>query len=218
MLSSMSFYEFLSGKTVMNVKREKLSKVFDNAGKINYNVLRSVCKGYVMKLDLGKIINVPGESISFDFAMDLRDMEHNFSKPAGEPVLVSGRVVNSAGVLNLHMLIQTELSCVCDRCTKQFPLSKEVVSDSVIAEESNDSDDIILMTDGAVDLYEIAETAFILSLDSKTLCSEDCKGLCHRCGADLNLGPCDCEEDGDPRLAVFRELLKEKQEKQEKQE
>ena len=41
-------------------------------------------------------------------------------------------------------------------------------------------------------------TAFILGMDTKTLCSEDCKGLCPRCGADLNLGPCSCKKEVDP--------------------
>lgn len=48
---------------------------------------------------------------------------------------------------------------------------------------------------------------FVLSLPVKPVCSEDCKGLCAECGADLNKGECDCEQDkGDPRLAVFRNL------------
>ena len=37
--------------------------------------------------------------------------------------------------------------------------------------------------------------------------SEDCKGLCSRCGADLNLGPCACGKEIDPRLAVLSQLL-----------
>ena len=61
--------------------------------------------------------------------------------------------------------------------------------------------------DGAVDAEEVARTAFILGMDSKFLCSEDCKGLCPTCGADLNLGPCGCRKEVDPRLAVLAQLL-----------
>ena len=32
----------------------------------------------------------------------------------------------------------------------------------------------------------------LLSLPSRTLCKEDCKGLCPRCGQNLNLAPCNC--------------------------
>ena len=64
------------------------------------------------------------------------------------------------------------------------------------------------MENDAFDLGDLARTAFILDMDTKTLCSEDCKGLCPRCGADLNQGPCSCKKkDVDPRLAVLAKLL-----------
>ena len=70
--------------------------------------------------------------------------------------------------------------------------------------------DIVLLEAGRVDAGELARTAFILGMDTKTLCSEDCKGLCPRCGADLNLGPCSCKKETDPRLAVLAKLLENK--------
>ena len=61
----------------------------------------------------------------------------------------------------------------------------------MLAEElqNEENDEIVLLEDGMVDVGDLARTAFILDMDTKTLCSEDCKGLCPRCGADLNLGP-----------------------------
>ena len=64
-----------------------------------------------------------------------------------------------------------------------------------------------LFEGGMLDLDEVATTAFVLDMDTKNLCSEDCKGLCGRCGADLNLGPCTCKSDVDPRLAALAQLL-----------
>ena len=57
------------------------------------------------------------------------------------------------------------------------------------------------------DLDDILTTAVVLNMDSKLLCSEDCKGLCPKCGADLNLGPCGCKPEMDPRLAVLQQFL-----------
>ena len=48
-------------------------------------------------------------------------------------------------------------------------------------------------------------------MDSRFLCREDCKGLCPKCGKDLNDGPCKCGEDQDPRLAVLAQLLENNQ-------
>ena len=36
---------------------------------------------------------------------------------------------------------------------------------------------------------------------------EDCKGLCSTCGKNLNLGPCGCRKQIDPRFAVLEQLL-----------
>ena len=42
----------------------------------------------------------------------------------------------------------------------------------------------------------------------RVLCSEDCKGLCPKCGRDLNEGECGCDlKEPDPRLAVLAQLL-----------
>ena len=43
-----------------------------------------------------------------------------------------------------------------------------------------------------VDLEPLAHEALTLSLPLAPLCQEDCRGLCPTCGADLNLGDCDC--------------------------
>ena len=54
---------------------------------------------------------------------------------------------------------------------------------------------------------ELARTAFILGMDTKTLCSEDCKGICPGCGVNLNQGSCTCKKETDPRLAALAKLL-----------
>jgi len=38
----------------------------------------------------------------------------------------------------------------------------------------------------------------LLSLPSRTLCKEDCKGLCPRCGQNLNLATCSCNTSSEP--------------------
>ena len=53
----------------------------------------------------------------------------------------------------------------------------------------------------------VKTTCFILDMESKFLCREDCKGLCPVCGRNLNLGSCDCGKKIDPRFAVLEQLL-----------
>ncbi|HJV09433.1 MAG TPA: DUF177 domain-containing protein, partial [Acidimicrobiales bacterium] len=44
----------------------------------------------------------------------------------------------------------------------------------------------------SVDLEPLVREALVLDLPLAPLCEEDCRGLCPTCGADLNLGDCDC--------------------------
>ena len=70
-------------------------------------------------------------------------------------------------------------------------------------------DEVILLDSGNIDLSEVTDRAFVGSIPIKYLCSEDCKGLCSVCGANLNRESCSCEEDNiDPRLAKLKEFIK----------
>ena len=162
-----------------------------------------------MFFDVRSILHTPGKRLPFQFELDLSDMEFGGRYPVNKPVLVEGEVRNEATVLELEFTAKTTLDSVCDRCGKEFSQEKTVPFSCMLAEEleNGENDEIVLLEDGKVDLGELARMAFILGMDTKTLCSEDCKGLCPRCGADLNLGPCSCEKEVDPRLAVLAKLL-----------
>ena len=162
-----------------------------------------------MLLNVKPILNTPGKHLDFQFELDLSDVEFSGRYPISRPVAVSGEVRNTADILELTLNARTTLDAVCDRCGKEFKKAKNVSFACMLAEElqNEDNDEIVLLEDGVVDVGELARTAFILDMDTKTLCSEDCKGLCPRCGADLSLGPCSCKKETDPRLAVLAKLL-----------
>lgn len=174
-----------------------------------------------MRLDLRDIIHTPGASRDFGYELDLSLVELFGEKPFDRPVEISGTVRNMAGALELKGLAQSVLDVRCDRCLKPITVDLRVPVETLLAEElananDPDSDDIVLLEDGQADLDEIFTTACVLSLDSKHLCREDCKGLCPTCGKDLNEGPCRCGKELDPRLAVLAKLLdKEPQDKDE---
>ena len=163
-----------------------------------------------MRLDLRDVILVPDAEKSFQCQVDLSDLEFYGRKPIVRPVLAQGSVVNHTGALVLNGTARSELDLVCDRCGKEFSREKVVALDMLLADEleQEDSEDEIFLLDGnELDLDELVTTAFVLAMDTKNLCSEDCKGLCAKCGADLNLGPCGCRPEVDPRLAALAQLL-----------
>jgi len=162
-----------------------------------------------MLLDLREILDLPGGKIPFDFEMDMSMFRFEGVKEFLTPVSVSGQVENRAGMLTLEARLTCELTCVCARCLKEFPKHLALRTYCFLAEELQDEDnvDIYILDHGCADLDEIAGTAFVLSMEQRFLCSEDCRGLCPKCGKDLNDGPCDCKDEGDPRLAVLGQLL-----------
>ncbi|MBQ2830724.1 MAG: DUF177 domain-containing protein [Oscillospiraceae bacterium] len=162
-----------------------------------------------MRLNVKRIINTPGERLDFRFEMDLSDVDFGGVCPAVRPVSVVGQVRNAAGVLLLDMEVATVLQSVCDRCAREFENDVSIPFSAMLAEqlENGENDEIVLLEGDEVDLGELARTVFILGMDTKTLCSEDCKGLCAKCGANLNDGPCSCKADIDPRWAALGALL-----------
>ena len=164
-----------------------------------------------MLLGLSKIIDCPGESISFSTSVDLRDLQYGESYPVSEPVLASGVVRNTAGVLMMTGSVHTTLHGVCDRCARDFDKDVDIPIDVVLvtelSNEENEDEWVFPLEGDNADLEDIVRTVFVLNMDSKLLCKDDCKGLCCQCGKNLNDGPCDCRKEPDPRFAALKQLL-----------
>ena len=169
-----------------------------------------------MKLNLKRFAQEPGAVLPFDFELDLSQVEWNGQRPFAHNLRITGRVRNMAGAMVLNAKLSSVLSLVCDRCAKSFEREKTVEYETLLAFElaNGESDDIVLLDgDGELDLDGLMKEVFLLEMDTKNLCSEDCKGLCSGCGADLNREPCRCKKEIDPRLAKLAQLLEDRGDK-----
>ena len=164
-----------------------------------------------MLLGLSKIIDCPGQSIPFSVSVDLSDLCYGVSYPVSEPVLAQGTVRNTAGVLMMEGQVRTTIHGICDRCAGSFgrevTFPIDVVLVTELANEENEDEWVFPLEGDSADLDDIVRTVFVLNLDSKLLCKEDCKGLCPKCGKNLNDGPCNCQKELDPRFAALKQLL-----------
>ena len=164
-----------------------------------------------MLLGLSKIMDTPGAVVPFSTSVDLSDLQYGNSYPVTEPVTAEGQVRNTAGVLVMTGSIQTTIHGTCDRCATefdreiQFPLDVVLVTE--LANEENEDEWVFPLEGDSADLDDVVRTVFVLNLDSKLLCKEDCQGLCCRCGKNLNDGPCSCQKELDPRFAALKQLL-----------
>ena len=164
-----------------------------------------------MLLDLKPILVTPGASLPFETSEDLSDLVFGSCKPADEPVLARGKVRNTAGVLELTGELSTTLHGVCDRCAAPFVREVMYPVEAILTADADSGDYespwVFPLEDDHADLDDILTTAFVLNMDSKLLCREDCKGVCFRCGKNLNEGPCGCKKEPDSRFAVLQQLL-----------
>ena len=164
-----------------------------------------------MLLDLKPILVTPGASLPFETHENLSDLVFGSCKPASKPVLAYGKVRNTAGVLELTGELSTMLHGVCDRCASEFTRAVQIPIHAVLVseEELEQAEDewVFGIHDGCADLTDIITTAFVLNMDSQLLCRPDCKGVCFRCGKNLNEGPCGCRKEPDSRFAVLQQLL-----------
>jgi uncharacterized protein len=115
--------------------------------------------------------------------------------------------------------LRTVLELTCSRCLEPFQQPVDATFDirylpqsenTGEAEGEVEEDDLsdAFYRDEQIDLRQLMEEQFYLALPMKPLHSEDCKGLCPNCGANLNETTCNCEVRWeDPRLAGLKALM-----------
>ena len=107
----------------------------------------------------------------------------------------------------------------CDRCLaevrREITAPMDIYYYIGVAESEGGDDDLEMRTiepeQDVIVLDEEVRQAIAIQVPLKTLCREECVGLCPRCGADLNTGDCGCQTDEiDPRWAKLAEAFKKK--------
>ena len=159
-----------------------------------------------MKLNLRKIIEVPGAKAPFSCELSTDGLDFPAVVGFDGNLVAEGEVVNTAGILELKGTVKAKMHCTCDRCGAPFDREKTVVINAGIATDDSE-EDLFEMVDDEIDLDEILYTSFVFDMDSKMLCKPDCAGLCDGCGANLNFEECRCKKKIDPRWAVLEQLL-----------
>jgi uncharacterized protein len=127
-------------------------------------------------------------------------------------VIVTGRL-SSAGEDRFYLSgrMTGDVAEECRRCltptTAHIDEELHLLFADASDEESDESDVYMLEPRATtVDLRPALREQWLLAVPGYALCREDCKGLCPRCGADLNVGPCGCTPAVDPRWAALRRV------------
>ena len=131
-----------------------------------------------------------------------------------------GELYREAGCIAFVGDIQSAVTLACGRCLESYALPMELhfnllyttAPEEAGRKESRLDEDSITLTnfDGVrIDLAALLTEQIYLGLPLKPLCRTDCRGLCARCGVNLNEGSCACEAGAsvDPRLRSLKTLF-----------
>ncbi len=167
-----------------------------------------------MLIDVSQILAEAGGVIRLDTPLDLPAVEfmgerYSFTAPAK----IKGEIFNNSKALELKAEAQLEFTARCSRCLEPVTVKQTVPINEAIVRGSedellSDDDDVIVMEGTAFELEDIVVSSFIMNVSGAYLCSDDCKGLCPKCGKNLNLGDCGCENtDIDPRWSGLVDIM-----------
>ena len=162
-----------------------------------------------MFIELEPIFNNEGSKFAFEYEIDCSSCEFGSRRPFVKPVKVSGLVGNFTGIVRLQAKACVEMVTECDRCACELKKQMTVPVEHILVTHLNDEENVefILIEKMRFALDPLVMEDIFLSLPAKILCNNDCKGICPKCGANLNDGQCSCPKSTDPRLDVLKQLL-----------
>ena len=163
-----------------------------------------------MQLDLKQVFQQEGLKLPFDWTLDLSAQEVYGALPFPRPVAITGTVENQDSVVRLRYHAVVEYQRECDRCldphTEVYKLDFEHMLTG--DDQGDGSDELVCIPDFRLDFDELAREDIVLEMPTKHLCRQECKGLCPKCGCNLNHSQCGCDlSEPDPRLAALNDLL-----------
>ena len=163
-----------------------------------------------MKISLKEVNSSAEQRVDFDYTADFSSEQVMGEYPFKGPFSIKGYVALKGDAGYLNGSIEGRVFTSCARCLKPVDYVCRADAEYYITDdiESDGMDDLLYIESDEIDLDEIFFQELLLNMKSTVLCSEDCKGLCPKCGANRNEHPCNClEGDDDNPFAALRDLF-----------
>jgi uncharacterized protein len=148
---------------------------------------------------------------AIDYTDDLRQVSPLPVKGAADLLVEHRDAGSQVNDIRLRAAYQGDFEILCARCVEPVPLPLSGEFDLLFRPEDVDANpgeraitpdetEIGYYQESGLSLEDVVREQVLLSLPGRTLCKEDCKGLCPRCGQNLNLATCSCgDAPADPR-------------------
>ncbi|MDD6037582.1 MAG: DUF177 domain-containing protein [bacterium] len=170
-----------------------------------------------MTLDISDVFSLENKEVTRKVHIDMETFQSRqgeFPIQSGEPFDL--QIVNVEGKrLQLSGETRVTVQIPCDRCLQEvthnisIEIEKEVPIKTDDTQQTEDDDEAeAYIEDGILDVDRLVYNEILVNWPAKILCKSDCKGICPKCGANLNLTTCDCEQgELDPRMAQFQDVF-----------
>jgi len=175
-------------------------------------------------------IKEDGLTLEFEKTVDtfpiLTEMVDNGECEFAAPLRTALRALRIGDLVEIDGDIETSVRLPCSRCLQPFetPLKSsfaltfmqqeaDVMEDTESQEVELNAEDmgIVYFQGEKINLKDAIQEQVVMEFPLRPLCKLNCKGLCPKCGTDLNEAPCDCEQRPSPgKFAVLKNLKLEK--------
>ena len=157
-------------------------------------------------LDLTEVLAAGGSSVQFSTECKL----DSSLLPYPNAELVKVELELAAQFLKPNVRIFGEIIChidgFCDKCLAKVSKTVSLDFDQIFYKDSSDEADAYVYFDSMLDITKAISDEIALSLPTAWLCNEDCKGLCPKCGVNLNEQQCDCDTSRENAFSVLKNI------------
>lgn len=170
-----------------------------------------------MLIDLSKVLTHEGKKLNIEmepagekFVCELGSFSYIEKTPVSLAIThTENQVLRLEG--NGHVAVWIP----CSRCLDPVKVSLDIDIDEKIDMKLSDQERVEALDESSyirnkeLDTDKLLHNEILIRWPMRVLCKEDCKGICSRCGANLNQGSCGCDTaDLDPRMAVISDIFK----------
>lgn len=168
-----------------------------------------------MKLDLRPMLRGEISRLPVNFSLDGNNIVIDNVAITSE-IQVNGSITDTAGYMRMALTVSFDYRGECARCLDEVKGAFEtefvrtVVNEGTLTEERllDNVDEYSVITGGFLNIDDELYEAIIFDFPSKLLCSDDCLGLCPKCGKKKKLGDCGCQtKEQDPRWAKLKSFF-----------
>ena len=170
-----------------------------------------------MLINLSEVFTLEGKEKTWEVSYEKKTYKGDdgeYPVVSSEPITIT---VKNLGNRKLEVTggAKVTLAIPCARCLEPVEYTSELEFDQELDMKVSDNDRVknldeqSYLTGYNLDADQLVDNELLMDLPMKVLCKEDCKGICNKCGANLNVNTCDCDTRSlDPRMAVIQDIFK----------